>query len=218
MSEEHKNQTAVRTSDTPEGAASRFLRNFVYYIYPAKLWEFLLLGVLVVVVGVLIDWAYFTAPEIIMEDVKIPKKFEKYGFSGHFLASQIADEIRNIQRVGRTSKQPINTETIQLKPDVEVRATVFTLGSIVSFVRSSVGRGDHVISASLYCANEAKPVLALQGSYAHEGALPEDVAHVHILRKRIFLDDGEILRSVHRQSVCSCQTRSNLSMRRQGAD
>ena len=148
---------------------ARFGRWFRRWIYPTSLWEFFLLGVLVVVVCVLIDWAYFTEPEIIMEKFTNTKELSGTRVLGTFPG--IADS-SNSQYPTRwsKSKQPINAETIQLKPDVEVRATVFTLGSIMSFVRSSVGRGDHVISASLYCASNAKPVLALQGSYAHGSA------------------------------------------------
>jgi tetratricopeptide (TPR) repeat protein len=158
-------------------------------IYPTSLWDFLLLGVLVGVVYVLIKWAYFTPPQIIIEDVLIPKKLSESGYSGHLLAARIADEIRNIQRVGRTTKAPINTEVSELKPDVEVRATVFTLGSIISFVRPLFGNADHIVSSSLYCGDGNKLWLSLQGSYSHRGPLPDDVAHVHILRTAITVTD-----------------------------
>jgi hypothetical protein len=153
-------------------------------IYPGKLWEFLLFGTLAVLVGWLWYWAFSIPPKIVIEDIVVPKRLQKDGFSGHFLAARIADEIRNIQRVARTTKTPINTSTSETAPDIEVRATVFTLGSIMSFVRETLGNGDRIVTASLYCGAHRLNLL-LQGSYSHRGG--DDVERRHILDRTITL-------------------------------
>jgi hypothetical protein len=178
--------------DSPKGRVGGWLTALWHGIYPGKLWEFLLFGTLAVLVGWLWYWAFSTPPKIIIEDIAIPKQLQDDGFSGHFLAGRIADEIRNIQHVARTTKFPISTGTSESAPDIEVRATVFTLGSIMSFVRETLGTGDHIVTASLYCGHPGRLSLSLQGSYSHRGQFPEDVAHVHILDQTITVIDNSI--------------------------